>query len=52
VASERILIVEDDPAVDAFVETALEREGFSNVFHHDQLGGRRSGPDSALRSNP
>ena len=27
-ASQRILIVEDDPAIAAFVQTALEREGF------------------------
>jgi DNA-binding response OmpR family regulator len=29
VASPRILIVEDDPAIAAFVQTALEREGFA-----------------------
>ena len=28
-ATQRILIVEDDPAIAAFVQTALEREGFA-----------------------
>jgi DNA-binding response OmpR family regulator len=28
-ASQRILVVEDDPAIAAFVQTALEREGFA-----------------------
>jgi len=35
VSSQRILIVEDDPAIAAFVQTALEREGFATELVGD-----------------
>jgi len=46
VPTQRVLIVEDDPAIAAFVQTALEREGFvATVAENGEKALERTGAD-------